>query len=87
MIGRRSPRNAGKQKHGRETKCSWQQDGLPKYALTCTSDGRYEKKGETLDRFCRPIITKPRPAPPSPRQPKPLNTLLSSSNMPLDPTR
>lgn len=43
-----------------------QQDGLPKSANPVLLAGELKKKTEVLDRFCKPIMTKPRPAPPKP---------------------
>ncbi|KAF6140997.1 hypothetical protein GIB67_006626 [Kingdonia uniflora] len=44
------------------------QDSLPKHAAPILLVGDVKRKAETLDRFCRPIMTKPRPTvkPPSP---------------------
>eukprot|EP00262_Sarcandra_glabra_P020685 TRINITY_DN837_c0_g1_i1.p1 TRINITY_DN837_c0_g1~~TRINITY_DN837_c0_g1_i1.p1 ORF type:complete len:849 (+),score=222.13 TRINITY_DN837_c0_g1_i1:299-2845(+) len=44
-----------------------QQDALPKYANPVLLSAEVKKKCETLDRFCRPIMTKPKPAPPKPQ--------------------
>ncbi|GMI82066.1 heat shock protein 91 [Hibiscus trionum] len=41
-----------------------QQDQLPKYATPVLLSADVRKKGEALDRFCRPIMTKPKPAKP-----------------------
>lgn len=46
-----------------------QQDSLPKYATPVLLTADVKRKAETLDRFCRPIMTKPRPAPPKPPSP------------------
>jgi heat shock protein 4 len=51
-----------------------QQDGLPKSANPVLLAADLKKKTEVLDRFCKPIMTKPRPAPPKPApaaEPKP----------------
>ncbi|TVU17180.1 hypothetical protein EJB05_33197 [Eragrostis curvula] len=40
-----------------------QQDALPKYANPVLLVSDIKKKAETLDRFCKPIMTKPKPAP------------------------
>jgi len=53
-----------------------QQDPLPKHANPLVLVADIRRKTETLDRFCRPIMTKPRPAPAkpptqSPTQPQP----------------
>ncbi|MQM15388.1 hypothetical protein Taro_048331 [Colocasia esculenta] len=48
-----------------------QQDILPKYANPVLLSADVKRKAETLDRFCRPIMTKPRPAPPKPQTPPP----------------
>nr|ACN40183.1 unknown [Picea sitchensis] len=53
-----------------------QQDSLPKHANPLVLVADIRRKTETLDRFCRPIMTKPRPAPAkpptqSPTQPQP----------------
>jgi heat shock protein 4 len=47
-----------------------QQDALPKYANPVLLVSDIKKKAETLDRFCKPIMTKPRPAP-KPQTPPP----------------
>lgn len=41
-----------------------QQDALPKYAAPVLLLGDVRRKAEALDRFCRPIMTKPKPAKP-----------------------
>ncbi|CAN6331610.1 unnamed protein product [Urochloa humidicola] len=52
-----------------------QQDGLPKHANPALLVSDLKKKAETLDRFCKPIMTKPKPAPkpqtPPPQTPPP----------------
>eukprot|EP00262_Sarcandra_glabra_P020686 TRINITY_DN837_c0_g1_i2.p1 TRINITY_DN837_c0_g1~~TRINITY_DN837_c0_g1_i2.p1 ORF type:complete len:856 (+),score=226.44 TRINITY_DN837_c0_g1_i2:70-2637(+) len=45
------------------------QDTLPKYATPVLLSSEVKRKAETLDRFCRPILTKPRPAPAKPQTP------------------
>ncbi|XP_044966960.1 heat shock 70 kDa protein 15-like [Hordeum vulgare subsp. vulgare] len=40
-----------------------QQDALPKHANPVLLVSDIKKKAEALDRFCKPIMTKPRPAP------------------------
>ncbi|KAK4590592.1 hypothetical protein RGQ29_020948 [Quercus rubra] len=47
-----------------------QQDSLPKYVNPILSSADVLKKTETLDRFCKPIMTKPRPAPAKPATPE-----------------
>ncbi|PKA53830.1 Heat shock 70 kDa protein 14 [Apostasia shenzhenica] len=47
-----------------------QQDALPKHAAPALLSADIKRKAETLDRFCRPIMTKPKPEPPKP-QPAP----------------
>ncbi|KDP37205.1 hypothetical protein JCGZ_06261 [Jatropha curcas] len=42
-----------------------QQDSLPKYASPVLLSADVRRKAEALDRFCRPIMTKPKPAKPS----------------------
>ncbi|XP_058226855.1 heat shock 70 kDa protein 15-like [Rhododendron vialii] len=42
-----------------------QQDLLPKYATPVILSADIRKKAEALDRFCRPIMTKPKPAKPA----------------------
>ncbi|GAA0155438.1 Hsp70 family chaperone [Lithospermum erythrorhizon] len=42
-----------------------QQDTLPKFASPVLLSADVRKKAEALDRFCRPIMTKPKPAKPS----------------------
>uniref|UniRef100_A0A0C9S4G3 TSA: Wollemia nobilis Ref_Wollemi_Transcript_13942_3262 transcribed RNA sequence n=1 Tax=Wollemia nobilis TaxID=56998 RepID=A0A0C9S4G3_9CONI len=48
-----------------------QQDLLPKYVNPVLLANDVKRKAETLDRFCRPIMTKPRPAPAKPQQSPP----------------
>lgn len=53
-----------------------QQDSLPKHANPLVLVADIRRKAETVDRFCRPIMTKPKPAPAkpptqSPTQPQP----------------
>ncbi|KAL3618324.1 hypothetical protein CASFOL_038645 [Castilleja foliolosa] len=43
-----------------------QQDTLPKHATPVLLSADVKKKAEALDRFCRPIMTKPKPAKPAP---------------------
>ncbi|XP_077219593.1 heat shock 70 kDa protein 15-like [Tasmannia lanceolata] len=45
-----------------------QQESLPKYATPVLLSADVKRKAETVDRFCRPIMTKPRPAPAKPPQ-------------------
>ncbi|KAF2301298.1 hypothetical protein GH714_022483 [Hevea brasiliensis] len=42
-----------------------QQDSLPKYATPVLLSADVKRKAEALDRFCRPIMTKPKPAKPA----------------------
>ncbi|MED6133920.1 hypothetical protein PIB30_032721 [Stylosanthes scabra] len=42
-----------------------QQDSLPKYATPVLLSAEIRKKAEAVDRFCKPIMTKPRPAKPA----------------------
>ncbi|PWA80993.1 heat shock protein 70 family [Artemisia annua] len=46
------------------------QDSLPKHADPVLLLSDIRKKSETLDRLCRPIMTKPKPAPPKPATPE-----------------
>lgn len=49
-----------------------QQDSLPKYANPVLLSADIRRKAEALDRFCRPIMTKPKPAKPAaPETPPP----------------
>lgn len=48
-----------------------QQDVLPKYAPPVLFSADVRRKAEALDRFCKPIMTKPKPAPPKPQTPPP----------------
>ncbi|KAJ8471026.1 hypothetical protein OPV22_025369 [Ensete ventricosum] len=50
-----------------------QQDALPKYANPVLLSPDLKRKAETLDRFCKPIMTKSRPPPAKP-QPSPTET-------------
>ncbi|XP_077212401.1 heat shock 70 kDa protein 15-like [Tasmannia lanceolata] len=47
-----------------------QQDLLPKYATPLLLSADVKRKAEMIDRFCRPIMTKPRPAPANKSQPQ-----------------
>ncbi|KAH7547302.1 hypothetical protein FEM48_Zijuj01G0295300 [Ziziphus jujuba var. spinosa] len=47
-----------------------QQDSLPKYAAPALLSADVRKKAEAVDRLCRPIMTKPKPAPPKPATPE-----------------
>ncbi|GAB2228120.1 hypothetical protein Droror1_Dr00009950 [Drosera rotundifolia] len=47
-----------------------QQEQLPKYATPALLSADIRKKTEATDRFCRPIMTKPKPAPPKPATPE-----------------
>lgn len=47
------------------------QDSLPKHATPVLFSADVRKKAETLDRFCRPIMTKPKPAAPETPPPAP----------------
>ncbi|KAJ0523620.1 putative Heat shock protein 70 family [Helianthus annuus] len=46
------------------------QDSLPKHADPVLLSSDIRKKSETLDRLCRPIMTKPKPAPPKAAAPE-----------------
>ncbi|XP_057454256.1 heat shock 70 kDa protein 15-like isoform X2 [Lotus japonicus] len=48
-----------------------QQDSLPKYANPVLLSAEIRKKAEAVDRFCKPIMTKPRPAKPATPQTPP----------------
>ncbi|KAL9323124.1 hypothetical protein ACSQ67_011177 [Phaseolus vulgaris] len=47
-----------------------QQDTLPKYASPVLLSADIRKKAEAVDRFCKPIMTKPKPPPPKPATPE-----------------
>ncbi|PKI47830.1 hypothetical protein CRG98_031791 [Punica granatum] len=47
-----------------------QQDSLPKHANPVLLSAEMTKKAEALDRFCRPIMTKPKPKPAKPATPE-----------------
>ena len=47
-----------------------QQDLLPKYANPVLLSADVRRKAEAVDRFCRPIMTKPKPAPAKPAAPE-----------------
>ncbi|CAJ1955198.1 unnamed protein product [Sphenostylis stenocarpa] len=47
-----------------------QQDSLPKYASPVLLSADIRKKAEAVDRFCKPIMTKPKPPPPKPTTPE-----------------
>ncbi|KAJ0881312.1 putative Heat shock protein 70 family [Helianthus annuus] len=46
------------------------QDTLPKHAEPVLLSSDIRKKAETIDRVCRPIMSKPKPAPPKPSTPE-----------------
>ncbi|KAL9238640.1 hypothetical protein vseg_013036 [Gypsophila vaccaria] len=48
-----------------------QQDSLPKYANPVLRTADIVKKADEVTRLCRPIMTKPKPAPPKPATPEP----------------
>ncbi|XP_074312551.1 heat shock 70 kDa protein 15-like [Silene latifolia] len=48
-----------------------QQDALPKYATPLLRSADIMKKADEVTRLCRPIMTKPKPAPPKPATPEP----------------
>ncbi|XP_006654112.1 heat shock 70 kDa protein 15-like [Oryza brachyantha] len=50
---------------------SQQQDVLPKHADPVLFISDIKKKAEALDRLCKPIMTKPKPAPTKPQTPPP----------------
>ncbi|RDX67062.1 Heat shock 70 kDa protein 14, partial [Mucuna pruriens] len=47
-----------------------QQDLLPKYATPVLLSADIRKRAEAVDRFCKPIMTKPKPKPPKPATPE-----------------
>ncbi|KAH9331100.1 hypothetical protein KI387_003208 [Taxus chinensis] len=49
-----------------------QQNSLPKHANPFLLASDVKRKTETLDRFCRPIMMKPRPTPAKPQQSSPI---------------
>uniref|UniRef100_A0A6V7QR45 Heat shock 70 kDa protein 14 n=1 Tax=Ananas comosus var. bracteatus TaxID=296719 RepID=A0A6V7QR45_ANACO len=51
-----------------------QQDSLPKHATPVLLSADVKRKAEMLNRFCRPIMTKPMPPPPKPQAPPPSDT-------------
>ncbi|CAL0308764.1 unnamed protein product [Lupinus luteus] len=61
-----------------------QQDSLPKYANPVLLSAEIRKKAEAVDRFCKPIMTKPKPAkpatPPTPATPPPQGDANASTN-------
>ncbi|EPS72873.1 hypothetical protein M569_01884, partial [Genlisea aurea] len=42
-----------------------QQDSLPKHAPPVLLSADVQRKAEAVDRFCKPIMTKPKPKPPT----------------------
>lgn len=46
-----------------------QQDALPKHATPVLLSADIKRKAEALDRFCRPVMTKPKPPPAKPQAP------------------
>ncbi|CAL5439826.1 unnamed protein product [Camellia sinensis] len=60
-----------------------QQDSLPKYVNPVILLADIRRKGEALDRFCRPIMTKPKPAKPAtPETPPPASPQGADSTNP-----
>ncbi|XP_031104810.1 heat shock 70 kDa protein 15 [Ipomoea triloba] len=55
-----------------------QQDALPKYATPVLLSADIRKKAEAVDRLCRPIMTKPKPAKPTTTEPSSPQTSQSS---------
>ncbi|KAJ6816516.1 heat shock 70 kDa protein 15-like [Iris pallida] len=51
-----------------------QQDVLPKHATPVLLSADIKRKAEALDRFCRPVMTKPKPPPAKPQTPPPSET-------------
>ncbi|KAL2968132.1 hypothetical protein AAZX31_15G014000 [Glycine max] len=47
-----------------------QQDSLPKYVTPVLLSADIRKKAEAVDRFCKPIMMKPKPPPPKPATPE-----------------
>ncbi|KAL9688755.1 hypothetical protein QQ045_033179 [Rhodiola kirilowii] len=59
------------------------QDALPKYATPVLLSADVRKKAEALDRICRPIMTKPKPAKPAtPETPPPQESEPQPQNVP-----
>ncbi|XP_039124851.1 LOW QUALITY PROTEIN: heat shock 70 kDa protein 15-like [Dioscorea cayenensis subsp. rotundata] len=54
------------------------QDECPKHAPPVLLSAEVKRKAETLDRFCRPIMTKPKPPPAKPQTPPPTETSAES---------
>ncbi|XP_039143046.1 heat shock 70 kDa protein 14-like [Dioscorea cayenensis subsp. rotundata] len=59
-----------------------QQDALPKFAAPVLLSADIKRKAEALDRFCRPIMTKPKPAPAKPQTPPPPAAAETQANEP-----
>ncbi|KAH7657354.1 Heat shock protein 70 family protein [Dioscorea alata] len=59
-----------------------QQDALPKFAAPVFLSADIKRKAEALDRFCRPIMTKPKPAPAKPQTPPPPAAAETQANEP-----
>jgi heat shock protein 4 len=51
-----------------------QQNALPKHAPPVVLTADLKRKAETLNRFCKPIMTKPKPPPAKPQTPTPPST-------------
>lgn len=63
------------------------QDSLPKYAVPVLYLADLKSKVEALDRFCRPVMMKPRPPPAKPQTPPPAGTTApASQHTPADST-
>uniref|UniRef100_A0A1D1XWP1 Heat shock protein 14 n=1 Tax=Anthurium amnicola TaxID=1678845 RepID=A0A1D1XWP1_9ARAE len=60
-----------------------QQDVLPKYSAPVLLSADLKRKAETLDRFCRPIMTKPRPPVAKPQTPPEASPQAQASEQPL----
>ncbi|KAJ4769778.1 hypothetical protein LUZ62_054035 [Rhynchospora pubera] len=58
------------------------QDALPKHATPILFSADIRKKAETLDRFCKPIMTRPKPPPPKQQTPPPTEELPQQAEHP-----
>ncbi|KAJ1691207.1 hypothetical protein LUZ63_015362 [Rhynchospora breviuscula] len=58
------------------------QDALPKHATPILFSADIRKKAEILDRFCKPIMTRPKPPPPKQQTPPPTEELPQQAEHP-----
>ncbi|KAJ6833463.1 heat shock 70 kDa protein 15-like isoform X2 [Iris pallida] len=64
-----------------------QQDALPKYATPLLLSADIKRKAEALDRFCRSVMTKPKPPPAKPQTPPPSETPVPEAQATENPSK